>query len=172
MSVLKPNKGNKTFSSRFTKWVDRLLPLDLEVIHLAGRTLRMTDYLSIHPTELQGSSVKADTMWKEWFTVNSGNSPNDVSGNNEASSEKSKPAEWANEANAVSGINQVNRRQPIKLQDERNSRETSKSHCSKTALIRKMSQSPSMKYMNKNFLPVNYSADKLIQRVIRLVKKL
>ena len=68
-SVLKPNRGNKTFSSRLTRWVDRLLPFDFEVVHVAGRTLGMTDYLSRHPTELQGSSVKAETLWNEWFTV-------------------------------------------------------------------------------------------------------
>ena len=34
MSVLKPNRGNKTFSSRLTRWVDRLLPCDFEVVHV------------------------------------------------------------------------------------------------------------------------------------------
>ena len=65
MSVLKPNRGNKTFSSRLTRWVDRLLPFDFEVVHVAGRTLGMADYLSRHPTELQGSSVEAETLWNE-----------------------------------------------------------------------------------------------------------
>ena len=45
MSVHKPNRGNKTFSSRLTRWVDRLLPFDFEVVHVAGRTLGMADYL-------------------------------------------------------------------------------------------------------------------------------
>ena len=36
VSVLKPNRGNKTFSSRLTRWVDRLLPFDFEVVHVAG----------------------------------------------------------------------------------------------------------------------------------------
>ena len=171
MSLLKPNRGNKTFSSRLTRWVDRLLPVDFEVVHVAGRTLGMADYLSRHPTDLQGSSIKAETLWNEWFTVNSVISLKDVLDNNEASSEKSKPAESANEANAVNRINQVNRRQPITTQDEFNSRETSKSHCSNVAHIRKMSQSPSRKLLNEKLLPVNYSADKLFQRVIHLVKK-
>ena len=46
MTVLKPNRGNKTFSSRLTRWVDRLLPFEFEVEHVAGRTLGMADYLS------------------------------------------------------------------------------------------------------------------------------
>ena len=57
MSVLKPNRGNKTFSSRLTRWVERLLPFEFEVVHVAGRTLGMTDYLSRHPTESQGASL-------------------------------------------------------------------------------------------------------------------
>ena len=109
-------------------------------MHVAGRTLGMADYLSIHPTELQRSSVKAETLWNEWFTVNSVISLNDVLDNGEASSVKSRPAESANEANTVNRIIQAKRRQPIKMQDERNSQETSKNHCSNTARTRKMNQ--------------------------------
>ena len=60
MSVLKPNRENKTFSSRLTRWVVRILPFDFEVIHVAGRTLGMADYLSRHPTEVQRSSKRAE----------------------------------------------------------------------------------------------------------------
>ena len=42
-SVLKSNKGNKTFSSRLTRWVDRLLPFDFNIVHTTGRTLGMAD---------------------------------------------------------------------------------------------------------------------------------
>ena len=41
MTVLKPNRGNKTFSSRLSRWVDRLLSFEFEVVHVAGRTLGM-----------------------------------------------------------------------------------------------------------------------------------
>ena len=58
MTVLRPNRGNKTFSSRLTRWVDRLLPFEFEVIHVAGRALGMADYLSRHPTELQGAAKR------------------------------------------------------------------------------------------------------------------
>ena len=50
-SVLKANKGNKFFSSRLTRWVDRLLPFDFSVIHAPGRTIGLADYLSRHPYE-------------------------------------------------------------------------------------------------------------------------
>ena len=69
-SVLRPNRGNKTFSSRLTRWVDRLLPFEFEVIHAPGRVLGFADYLSRHPTELKGTVVKAEKLWNDWFTVN------------------------------------------------------------------------------------------------------
>ena len=78
MSVLKPNRGNTSFSSRLTIWVDRLLPFEFEVVNVPGRTLGMADYLSRHPIELQGVTVMAETLCNEWFTVNSVVSLNNV----------------------------------------------------------------------------------------------
>ena len=49
MSVLKSNRRFKTFSSRLTRWVDRLLPFEFEVVNVAGSTLGMVGYLSRHP---------------------------------------------------------------------------------------------------------------------------
>ena len=96
MSVLKPNRGNKTFSSRLTRWVDRLLPFEFEVIHAAGRTLGMADYLSRHPSELKGASLKAEALWNEWFTVNCVISLKDVLEDSDATSKAS-----ASERNTV-----------------------------------------------------------------------
>ena len=50
-SVLKPNRSNKTFSGRLTRWVDRLMPFEFEVIHAPGRVLGFADYLSGHPAK-------------------------------------------------------------------------------------------------------------------------
>ena len=69
-SVLKANKGNKTFSSRLTRWVDRLLPFDYSVIHAPGRTIGLAVYLSGHPSEYCGSTVKAEEMFDSWLTIN------------------------------------------------------------------------------------------------------
>ena len=77
-SVLKPNRRNKKVSSRLRKWVDRLLPFKFEVVHAAGRTLGMADYLSRHPSEMQVAAIKAEILWNEWVTVNSVISLNDV----------------------------------------------------------------------------------------------
>ena len=69
-SVLKSNKSNKTYSSRLTRWVDRLLPFDFSIIHTPGRTLGMADYLSRHPSEYEGASIQAEKLFNDWFTVN------------------------------------------------------------------------------------------------------
>ena len=69
-TVLKGKKANKTYSTRLTRWVDRLLPYDFEVIHGPGRTLGIADYLSRNLSPLIESSVKSSTLWDEWFTVN------------------------------------------------------------------------------------------------------
>ena len=68
-SVLKSNKGNKTYSSRLTRWVDRLLPFDFSIVHTPGRTLGMADYLSRHPSKYEGVSILAEKLFNDWFTV-------------------------------------------------------------------------------------------------------
>ena len=68
--VLKSDKGNKTFSSRLTRWVDRLLPFDFSIVHTPGRTLGMADYLSRHLSPYEGNVVKAEEMFNNWFTIN------------------------------------------------------------------------------------------------------
>ena len=118
MSVLKPNRGNKTFFSKLKRWVDRLLPFDFEVVHVADRNLGVADFLSRHPTDLQRSTFEAGSLRNEWFTVDN-------------------------------RMNRTSRQQPIKMQNERNSRETSKRHGSQFVQKRKMSQSPSIKQLNE-----------------------
>ena len=53
-----------------TRWVNRLLPYDFQVVHTAGRTLGMADYLSRHPAHCSGSIIKSEEMFKDWFTIN------------------------------------------------------------------------------------------------------
>ena len=49
LSALKNNRGNKTYQSRLTRWVDRLLPFHFKVEHVSGKNMGFTDYLSRHP---------------------------------------------------------------------------------------------------------------------------
>ena len=138
---MKPNRGNKTFSSRLTRWVDRLLPFQFEVEHAAGRTLGMADYLSRHPSEMQGATVKAETLWNEWFTVNSVISLNDVLEANATTSENR--ANDESERNSIYRVIDAKNSQPIRKQDERDLRQQSKIHCSqsvKRVKVARMSQ--------------------------------
>ena len=68
---MKGNRANKTYPSKLTRWVDRLLPFQFIVTHLSGRTIRMADYLSRHPSPSnQKNQIKAKELWNDWFTVN------------------------------------------------------------------------------------------------------
>ena len=153
MSVLKFNRGSKTFSSRIKRWVDRLLPFDFEVVHVAGRTLGMADYLSRHPSNLEGASIKAEMLWNEWFTVNSVNSLIDVL--DSSVSGRSQAAEMNDEKTSINHVIEEKTNRPIKLQEQRNPRETSKISRSVTKLKARMSQSPSIRALIEKLLPAN-----------------
>ena len=51
LSALSPNHGNKTYHSRLTRWVDRLLPFNFTIKHLAGKDMGFTDLISRIPSE-------------------------------------------------------------------------------------------------------------------------
>ena len=128
----------------------------------------MADYLSRHPTELQGASVKAETLWNKWFTLNSVISLNndlDIIG---ARSEQGESVKCAAEKHTVNRINLASERKPVRMRDACNSRESIKKHCSYNT--RKMSESPSIRLINEKLLAANYAADKTIQRVTTSVK--
>ena len=80
-------------------------------------------------------------------------------------------AKRASESNSINRVANANLKQPIRTRDERNSRDKSKKHCRVNTRVSKMSdESPSIKLLNEKLLPANYVADKIIQRVISLVK--
>ena len=49
VSALDEHKSNKTYQSRLTRWVDRLLTYQFKVIHLPGKDMGIVDYLSRNP---------------------------------------------------------------------------------------------------------------------------
>ena len=170
MAELKPNRANRTFSSRLTRWVDRLLPFEFEVVLVAGRTLGMADYLSRHPTELEGASLKAESLWIEWFTVNSVISLKDVLEDGEVSSEASKASKAkqikreVKERNSVNRVSEAKSRGPIKSREARNSRDSSKPQFGDTYCKVNMSENSALQLLNEKLLPANYHADKTIQK--------
>ena len=65
--TLSENYNNKSYQSHLSRWADRLLPFDFEVIHVPGVTLGIVDYLSCHPT----FSAPAPSIYDELFVVKS-----------------------------------------------------------------------------------------------------
>ena len=47
--LIKGNRSNKTYSARLTRWLDRLAHFDVNIKHIAGKHLALTDYLSRNP---------------------------------------------------------------------------------------------------------------------------
>ena len=90
-TILKGNKGNKTYSSRLTRWVDRLLPFDFEIEHAPGRTMGLADYLSRYPSNQVGENVRAESLWNNWFTVNIINEMNKMPIANKKVAKKAEP---------------------------------------------------------------------------------
>ena len=45
-SALDGNKSNKTYQSRLTRWVDRLLPYQFKTVHIPGRDMGIVNYVS------------------------------------------------------------------------------------------------------------------------------
>ena len=48
--LIKRNRSKKTYSAKLTRWLDRLAHFSINVSHLAGKHLALTDYLSRNPT--------------------------------------------------------------------------------------------------------------------------
>ena len=184
-SVLRPNRGNKTFSSRLTRWVDRLLLFDFEVTHAPGRVLGFADYLSRHPSDLEGSTIQAEQLWKEWFTVNVLSQIDAISVNEAKPMVEQKgkvltrtresvlKVESESENERQSSGENAKQRQPIKSKHSQNKNETIKSTGAYNPLngqVDSESMFTSINKINESFLPANYEADKNLQKVINLVK--
>ena len=65
LSALRNNRGNKTYQSRLVRWVDKLLPFDFTVSHLAGSEMGLTDYLSRNAT----GKPEPESNYDEKFVV-------------------------------------------------------------------------------------------------------
>ena len=65
VGALKSNRGNKTYQSRLTRWIDRLIPFDFDIHHLAGSKMGLIDYISRHPV----GKPQPPAYWDENFVV-------------------------------------------------------------------------------------------------------
>ena len=199
-TVLKGQKANKTYSSRLTRWLDRLLPYEFEVIHGPGRTLGIADYLSRNPSQLIENSIKSNTLWDEWFTVNIvselknlilANEKPSRGGRQPIKSEKDaiekESSEGANDATPRTikqTIRDVFIEQQLEMARKRDASETRKLHelaikppvkrPITLALIDKNSNTPlksSIQRIGENMLAATYDCDPLLQSIITLLQK-
>ena len=62
---MKEHWSNKSYNSRLTRWVDRLLPFDLLFEHIPGAKMRLVDYISRQPNQ----GAKVSNKYYEEFAV-------------------------------------------------------------------------------------------------------
>ena len=43
LSIMKENRSNKSYNSRLTRWIDRLLPFDFNIEHIPGAKMGLVD---------------------------------------------------------------------------------------------------------------------------------
>ena len=51
LSIMKEHRSNKSYNSRLTRWVDRLLPFQFDIEHLPGAKMGLVDYISRNPSQ-------------------------------------------------------------------------------------------------------------------------
>ena len=64
--LIKRNRSNTTYSARLTRWLDRLAHFTINVSHIAGKHLALTDYLSRNPS----APPQADDVYDEEYVIN------------------------------------------------------------------------------------------------------
>ena len=183
--VLKGNKKNKTYSSRLTRWVDRLFPFEFEIAHAPGRTMGIADYLSRHPSPIGGESIKATELWNTWFTVSHVNNLNAVLANEfnepirgrkrikvQRNDKRSKSAHWPIQSKQTDACeNMKNANSSI---DNKMGQSQSTNYLTGTEIYQVSSKlQPKLKLANQigqNLLAANYLDDEFLQKIIAIVK--
>ena len=60
LSILKEHRSNKSYNSRLSRWVDRLLPYQFKIEYLPGARMGLVDYKSRNPYQPAKSISKYD----------------------------------------------------------------------------------------------------------------
>ena len=62
---MKEHRSNKSYNSRLTRWIDRLLPFDFNIEHIPGAKMGLVDYISRQPNQ----KAKVTNKYDEEFAV-------------------------------------------------------------------------------------------------------
>ena len=62
---MKKHRSNKSYNSRSTRWVERILPFDFNIEHKIGAKMRLVDYFSCQPNQ----KAKVTNKYDEEFAV-------------------------------------------------------------------------------------------------------
>ena len=65
LTVLKSHRSNKSYTSRLTRWIDRLLAFDFNIELIPGTRMGLVDYISRQPNQ----KAKSITQYDEEFIV-------------------------------------------------------------------------------------------------------
>ena len=65
LSIMKEHRSNKSYNSRLTRWIDRLLPFDFNIEHIPGAKMGLVDYISRQPNQ----KAKVTNQCDEEFAV-------------------------------------------------------------------------------------------------------
>ena len=63
--IMKNHRSNKSYNSRLTRWVDRLLPFDFNIEHIPGAKMGLVDYISRQSNQ----EAKVTNKYDEEFAV-------------------------------------------------------------------------------------------------------
>ena len=62
---MKEHRSKKSYNSRLTRWIDRLLPFDFNIEHIPGAKMGLVDYISRQPNQ----KAKVTNKYDEEFAV-------------------------------------------------------------------------------------------------------
>ena len=65
LSIMKENRSNKSYNSRLTRWIDRLLPFDFNIEHIPCAKMGLVDYILRQPNQ----EAKVTNKYDEQFAV-------------------------------------------------------------------------------------------------------
>ena len=65
LSILKEHRSNKSYNSRLSRWIDRLLPYNFTIEHMTGAKMGLVDYISRNPF----ARAKKLSTYDEHFVV-------------------------------------------------------------------------------------------------------